>query len=170
MSNYGFLCRSPLTHHVKQSSFAGVQQCYSYILHTHTHAHTKAIFFPLSSSTFPKFSSTASSTAAHIISRVTRRSGKHIEAFDCQQTLLSSFVILKTGTIHPTNHLQTFFFLLLPYTFSNVKLREMLVACPCSKTCVNQTSPDLTCSTVCDQPSIVDTQQLDNQVETSSRN
>lgn len=139
-----------MTHHVKQSSFAGVWQCYSYVRHTHTHTqkHTKSIFFPPSSSTFPKFSLAASSTAAHIISREWHAAPKNTQRFSTVSRSSCQATFLCKEPIHPTNLLQTFFF---SYTLQgqicNVKLcGPMSTYCTCIIPCVNQTGQDLTCS------------------------
>lgn len=142
-----------MTHRVKQSSFAGVRQCYSYVRHTHTHTqkHTKSIFFPPILLHLPKVQLGCQlNCCPHYIMRVTRRSKKHTAAFDCQQKLLSSYLPLQ-GT-DPPNQPSTNFFFLLYATRTNLQCETLRNAsclstyCTCIIPCVNQTGQDLTCS------------------------
>lgn len=152
-----------MTHHVKQSSFAGVRQCYSYVRHTHTHTqkHTKSIFFPPSSSTFPKFSLAASSTAAHIISREWHAAPKNTQRFSTVSRSSCQATFLCKEPIHPTNLLQTFFF---SYTLQGQICNVKLCIVPVSYlvlTRLVKTWHVVFYRPVPDQLSVLDTWQLD---------
>ncbi len=119
-------------------------------MHTHTHKSTQnPSFSPPSSSTFPKFSLAASSTAAHIISREWHAAPKNTQRLS---TVSRSYLPLQ-GT-DPPNQPSTTFFSLLYATRTNLQCEtwEMRNAsclstyCTCIIPCVNQTGQDLTCS------------------------
>lgn len=88
----------------------------------------------------------------HHITRVTRRSKKHTVAFDCQQKLLSSFVIQKPSSARNRSTQPTFYklFCLLYATRTNLQCETFRNAscfstfCTHIITCVNQTGQDLT--------------------------
>lgn len=123
-------------------------------IHTHTKAHKIHLFFFFSpsSSTFPKFSSAASSTAAHIISREWHGAQKNTQRLStvsrssCQASCSRNLPLQRTN---PPNQPSTnFFFCHLYATWTNLQCGSLriLVACLRNISCVNQTSQDLTCS------------------------
>ncbi len=139
-----------MTHHVKQSSFAGVWQCYSYVrhtnTHTHTHTHTKA------HKNQPPHPPSPSHSLAWLPAQLPPTSYHESDTLlsaEAPVKLCDPETFLCKEPIHPTNILQTFFCLLFTTrtnlqgeTFRNASCFSTF--CACIIPCVNQTGQDLT--------------------------
>ncbi len=123
-----------MTHHVKQSSFAGVWQCYSYVRHTNTHTHTHTHTHTKAHKNQPPHPPSPSHSLAWLPAQLPPTSYHESDTLlsaEAPVKLCDPETFLCKEPIHPTNILQTFF---VSYSLQGqickVKLLEMLVAFP----------------------------------------